>query len=233
MIEKKLIELEKRIEFLEKKLLLDLGIDRNKYSTDNIYAFNKIIEILKEKNYKIFNKHYELNIVGVRDMKTHKLNKFEESIFIFWIDTTKSTTDWQFRRYTITTLPGNRALLNFSNRNGVAMLVPNQYENVYALDLHNGKYKALCQRLGSVEVYRDKNKDLVLNMDENTITSARGINIHRANSSIVSLFVENWSEGCQVFANPTEFAQFIWLCEQHEKFNKNVFTYTLIDITNK
>jgi hypothetical protein len=39
---------------------------------------------------------------------------------------------------------------------------------VYKLDHHAGKYLALCQRNGPVKVYRDSNRDQVLNWTGDT-----------------------------------------------------------------
>jgi hypothetical protein len=36
------------------------------------------------------------------------------------------------------------------NSKGCAILKEGQYKGVYEIDLHNGKYEAICQRLGPV-----------------------------------------------------------------------------------
>ena len=47
-----------------------------------------------------------------------------------------------------TTLPGLYWLENPMNSKGCAILKEGQYKGVYEIDLHNGKYEAICQRLG-------------------------------------------------------------------------------------
>jgi hypothetical protein len=108
----------------------------------------------------------------------------------------------------------------------VARLVPNQYRGVYAVSMHQGKYQALCQRLGDVTVWRDKNRD----MDFDEIirdTGMFGINIHKAGT--VSSFVENWSEGCQVFKRVKDFNEFMVIVNKAKDIHGNHFTYTLIE----
>lgn len=40
--------------------------------------------------------------------------------------------------------------------------------------------------------------------------------------------VGEWSAGCQVIANPTNFAKLIALAEKHRGLYGNTFTYTLL-----
>jgi hypothetical protein len=64
--------------------------------------------------------------------------------------------------------------------------------------------------------------------DENTITEGiYGINIHKAGAD--STYVENWSEGCQVFKREKDFNQFMEICKQARGIHGNSFTYTLIE----
>jgi len=94
--------------------------------------------------------------------------------------------------------------------------------------LHQGKYQALRQNK-PVKVFRDKNKDLVF--DEKLIDEGLfGINIHKAGDN--STFVENWSEGCQVFKRSIDFARFMDICNKAAKIHGNGFTYTLINSTD-
>ena len=58
-----------------------------------------------------------------------------------------------------------------------------------------------------------------------------GINIHRAASDKTSPVVEDWSAGCQVFANFKDFNEFMnnFVDIQISKGEKIPFTYTLIN----
>jgi putative heme degradation protein len=108
---------------------------------------------------------------------------------------------------------------------GVARLVEGQYRGSHTLGLHQGKYEALKQAK-PVKVYRDGDRDL--EYDENKIAEGVfGINIHKA--GVDSTFVENWSEGCQVFKRAKDFEEFMAICRKAAAIHGNFFTYTLIE----
>ena len=119
---------------------------------------NMYCQTLKKKGYAFFdrNKPYNLNIIGVRRVENAVPNTFDDTIVVIYRDGAKQ---WQVFTADITTDPGRYWLMNPSNVNGTAILVPNQYRGVYKKDLHQGKYEALCQRGGEVEVYRDGDRD--------------------------------------------------------------------------
>ncbi len=58
-------------------------------------------------------------------------------------------------------------------------------------------------------------------------TGMFGINIHKAGT--VSSFVENWSEGCQVFKRVKDFNEFMAIVNKAKDIHGNHFTYTLIE----
>ena len=181
------------------------------------------------KGYKWFedaaDKGYDVNIVGIRNSSTGKVvtNLFYDTITISYRD---ENGVWQFNEWKNTTEPGKKGVQQYHNVKGVARLVPGQYRGVWAIDKHQGKYEALCQRLGNVTVYRDANKDLVYD-ETKTDTGMFGINIHKAGQD--STWVENWSEGCQVFKRVKDFDAFMKICKKAAKIHGNHFTYTLIE----
>ncbi len=136
---------------------------------------------------------------------------------------------WQFYCWMATCDPGKKGVQQFHNKNGVARLVPGQYRGVWKIDLHQGKYEALCQRNGNVTVWRDANKDLIFE-ETKTDTGMFGINIHKAGQD--SQWVENWSEGCQVFKRVKDFDVFMSLCKKASKIWGNKFSYTLLESTD-
>jgi hypothetical protein len=181
------------------------------------------------KGYKWFedaaNKGYDVNIVGVRNSSTGKVvtNLFDDLITISFKD---EKGVWQYFEWKNTTEPGKKGVQQYHNKNGVARLVPGQYRGVWSIDKHQGKYEALCQRLGNVTVYRDPNKDLVYD-ETKTESGMFGINIHKAGQD--STWVENWSEGCQVFKRVKDFDEFMKICKKAAKIHGNHFSYTLIE----
>jgi hypothetical protein len=190
---------------------------------------SQVRNALLSKGYKWFedatNKGYDVNIVGIRNSSTGKVvtNLFDDTITISYKD---EKGVWQYHEWKNTTEPGKKGVQQYHNANGVARLVPGQYRGVWAIDKHQGKYEALCQRLGNVKVFRDTNKDLVYD-EANTDTGMFGINIHKAGQD--STWVENWSEGCQVFKRVKDFDEFMKICKKAAKIHGNHFTYTLIE----
>ena len=169
---------------------------------------------------------YDLNIVGIRT-KSREANEFDDIMTC----TYKERGRWVTKYWPCTTDPGTYHLDKPSRVAGTAILVPGQYRGVYRLDLHAGKYEALCQRNGKVKVYRDNNRDEILDMDPDTVQEGFfGINIHRASSKRTTTTVDRYSAGCQVLASPTDFSELTTLA--HHQVNErgwDTFTYTLIE----
>jgi len=189
------------------------------------YTREQIEAAVKAKGYAWFDgaKDYDINIVGVRKSSTGDTvtNLFDDTLTVSF----KVGGVWQFHQYQATTDPGTKGVKEFHNAGGVARLVPGQYRGSHQLGLHQGKYQALRQAK-PVKVYRDLNKDMTY--DEKTITEGvYGINIHKA--GLDSTYVENWSEGCQVFKRERDFAQFMEFCRLASGIHGNSFTYTLLE----
>lgn len=195
------------------------------YSKCKICDFEKIFA---KKGYAYFTKgNYNLNIIGVRSNQNNKVtNKYDDYLVVIY----NTDSGWKRQIYTITTEPGLTFMKTPSNSKGTAILVPGQYRGVYKVDLHNGKYKALCQRLGSVKVYRDGNKDNIYDYNPGSIyTGWFGINIHRSNETWTRNTIDNYSAGCQTFNDPKEFVAFMRIVEKSKAIYGNKFTYTLIN----
>ena len=188
--------------------------------------FRRALEI---KNYAFFGltnkKPWNVNIIGVRS-EVDILNKFDDALLVIYRD---SRANWEVRSYSITTDPGKVWQEKPMNSKGCALLVPDQYQGAYKIDLHLGKYEALCQRNKNVRVYRDANLNHEHDRDAGTIDEGMfGINIHRSRSTGESELVNSWSAGCQVFKNATDFKDFMELMKRSEDRFGNSFTYTLI-----
>ena len=183
--------------------------------------------VLSNLGYAFFdnNKKFNLNIIGVRSQEP-RANKFDDSIVIIYRN---RHTEWEVFSCAATTDPGKNTLLRPENPDGAAILVPNQYRSVYQMDLHGGRYMALCQRGGEVSVYRDDNYDAILNMNKKNIqTGWFGINIHRAAKEGETYLVNKYSAGCQVFQSSRDFYRFMELANISADLYGNSFTYTLI-----
>lgn len=201
----------------------------------NLINITNFEQLFKKYNYSFFtNGDYNVNIIGIRniiDGTTHT-NTFNDALLMLY----KVNGEWTKKVWAFTTDPGQSTLNAPSNSLGTAILVPGQYKSVYKIDLHNGKYKALCQRNGNVAVYRDNNKDKRLDFDPTTITvGSFGINIHRAKDNAVTELIDGYSAGCQVLQSSDDFNQFMQILETSSQKFGNKFTYTLItsDMLNR
>ena len=192
------------------------------------YTKEQIEAAIKAKGYAWFEgaKDYDVNIVGVRNSTTGQkvTNAFDDQITLSY----KVGAEWKFHSWPATTDPGKKGVMEYHNANGVARLVEGQYRGSHGIGLHQGKYEALKQAK-NVKVYRDANKDL--NYDETKIQEGVfGINIHKAGAD--STYVENWSEGCQVFKKAADFEEFMTIVRKARDIHGNSFTYTLIESTD-
>ena len=191
------------------------------------YTREQIEAAVKAKGYAWFddaaNKGFDVNIVGIRNSSTGQVvtNAFDDTLTISY----KENGEWKFHSWPATTDPGKKGVLEYHNAAGVARLVEGQYRGSHSIGLHQGKYEALKQAK-NVKVYRDANKDLTYNEDK-IQEGVFGINIHKAGAD--STYVENWSEGCQVFKKSADFDAFMIICNKSKNIHGNSFTYTLIE----
>jgi hypothetical protein len=192
------------------------------------YTREQVEAAVKAKGYVYFedanNKSYDVNIIGIRNSTTEQkvTNAFDDLLTLSYKDETGA---WHYHEWPATTDPGKKGVMEYHNVSGVARLVEGQYRGSHTIRLHQGKYEALGQAK-NVKVYRDANKDMKydeIKIDEGVF----GINIHKA--GVDSTYVENWSEGCQVFKKSADFEEFMAICRKAKAIHGNSFTYTLIE----
>ena len=210
----------------------------------NDINIDRLLEIYKTNNYRINetkNKEFHLNIGGIRN-KSRNSSKYDDFIFIFRkckkpINHTVSKGDWQrvyqngycLDIFAATTNPGTPNLLKPVNSKGAGIIVEGQYKDVYVKGLHND-YPALVQH-GIFRVYRDNNKDEILDYDPTTIENIRygGFNCHRASKWKVVDVIGLYSAGCQVHKNVNYFEQvFMYTIDESINEGFKFFDYTLI-----
>jgi hypothetical protein len=189
------------------------------------YTREQIEATVKAKSYAWFEgaKNYDVNIVGVRNSATGDkvTNVFDDIMTVSY----KIDGEWKFHSWPCTTDPGKKGVMEYHNAKGVARLVEGQYRGSHGIGLHQGKYEALKQ-YKSVKVFRDADRNMTY--AENKVDEGIfGINIHKAGAD--STYVENWSEGCQVFKRVKDFEEFMTICRKARDIHGNSFTYTLIE----
>jgi len=188
------------------------------------WTHGQIEATVKSKGYRWFDEgNYNLNIVGVRnsDVGNAVTNLFDDRMCLVY----KINEVWKYHEWIITTDPGKKGVMEYGNRQGVARLIPGQYPGSHMIGPHKN-YEALRQK-GLLKVYRDSDRDMVFDgtlYDEGT---GFGINIHHAGED--STYVENWSEGCQVFKRKKDFYTFMEICRSAKNLWGNSFTYTLLE----
>lgn len=123
-----------------------------------------------------------------------------------------------------------------TNPNGIQILVPSQYTDVYKISTYGGA-PAMVTKPNSVQlIWLDKEfdrpeflpSDVSNPIKTNEIgTSDFKINIHLGYPG--GKKVGNWSEdGSQVFATADELKEFFSACEKHKELYDNSFSYTLV-----
>lgn len=181
-------------------------------------------QALAQRGYRIATRPFELNIIGIR-ANTHIPNVFNDSLNVLFTDSSGKAIAYTWMA---TTDPGTYWLKNPLNDQGTAILKPGQYPGSHALGMHRGAYLALVQ-VKPLTVVRDFNRDGKADYDTGRQeTGLFGINIHRAQVNGLTKYIDNYSAGCQVFANVEDFNTFLQLAERHKNLYGNSFTYTLL-----
>ncbi len=195
-----------------------------------------VLERIQSLGLKVFtNGDYNLNLFGIRS-PDRVSGTYDDLLGCAY----KADGQWNVRYWAATTDPSLYYREHPANVKGTAILVPGQYVGVYTVDMHAGKYLALCQRNGPVTVWRDDNRDEVLDHNVDEESGYFGINIHASSSTPYDQTrdrdeesdVGAWSAGCQSHATTTGFRSMMSLVnkqiETHPTWKK-AFTYTLLD----
>lgn len=187
----------------------------------------RIISEMKRLNYKIFEDgDYNVNLIGLRNNVQTVTDEFTDEIVIFY----KINNKLLHFTYPCTTIAGAHYFKNpMLPEFGTAILAPGQYRSSYALGYHYG-LPALVQ-VGNVSVYRDNNRDLIQDLDPQTLTAGSwyGINIHYSWNKTK---IGRWSAGCQVLPyewNSKEYNHFLSHFQKASAIWGNRFTYTLLN----
>lgn len=188
----------------------------------------QVIQHAQSLGHQTWGDPYRLWLFGIRS-SNRNANAFDDTLGCAYVD---EDGLWHVNHWPGTTDPGTYWLENPSRSQGCAILVEGQYLDTWKIDLHAGKYEALCQRAGEVSVYRDDTLDNKLDLDSSTImTGYFGINLHAATQREggVSTQVNKWSAGCQVHASAAGFEMMMKLAHmQKDKIGLDTFSYTLM-----
>lgn len=177
----------------------------------------------EKRGWKLFtNGDYNLNIIGIR-ANDNKANTFNDLICVLF----KISGNWVLKKYDATTDPGLYYRENPLNVQGTAILKDGYYRSSFGIGLHHNQYRCLVQTK-PLTLWRDNNKDAILDFKGKTSEEIAGIHIHRATASGVSKYVDKWSAGCQVIASSADWAEFMNIIDTSTNYFKPVFSYALL-----
>lgn len=183
-----------------------------------------IVKGYAKLGYQLKDNPYQANVLGIRS-DNPATNEFDDAVGLIFMD---FENRWNLRLFRATTDPGTYWLQNPMNVKGTAILPPGQYKNSHRLGKHKGQYDALVQA-GPLKLWRDKNKDTVIDFTDLSVSESDGINIHRANPEARSTAVDKWSAGCQVIADgKVDYEIFMFFC-RHSAAVYGLFDYTLFE----
>ncbi|QDP52999.1 MAG: hypothetical protein Unbinned4118contig1001_33 [Prokaryotic dsDNA virus sp.] len=185
----------------------------------------EVLQEVKKRGHAIFERGaWNLNLIGVRT-PTLQSNLFDDHLHCVFKDDCGQWVDISFQ---CTTDPGLYWLHNPMRSAGTAIMCPGQYRGAYKIGMHRKRYPALVQ-VKPVKVFRDRNRDEILDMDPKTITEGLyGVNIHHSGES-GSENVNRWSAGCTVLSNLNDWEVFLSIVRRSADTYGDRFTYTLIE----
>lgn len=189
-----------------------------------------VLQRMKSLGFAVFESGaYNLNLFGIRN-KSRQSNEFDDLMGCAYKE--EDGGPWLVHFWKATTDPGTYWLANPMRVEGTAILVANrQYRGCWQIRKHRGKYDALCQ-VRPVQVYRDSNKDSILDLvPDSTMEGLFGINLHASSQKHDSPEVNKWSAGCQVHGTAAGFSDMMRLARLQQEHHPNwkSYTYTLLD----
>lgn len=224
----------------------DIEMPQGDVSEDVLY----LIQILKNKGYVIYDEPYHMNIVGIRYQYPGDKysNTFTDKLYVFYKEN-KNNNSWKIKNYKLSTLPGAKIKIRqkhydkfkekvddssiigktislkkyvkYLGRTGLGILQPAQYINSFILGEFEGK--GALKNVGTQYAYRDSNWD----SDKITYSSEDkgnfGMHIHRGFDG--GIYVNNWSEGCQVLSSDRSLNSFMGLMNKQKDKR---YSYTLV-----
>jgi hypothetical protein len=189
-------------------------------------TYTSLKKVIQDKKFEFYNGAYNLNLVGIRN-RTRTVGSYDDTFCVLYKDDQDNEQILEVTEFT--TDPGSYYMVDKLLRaEGCAILTSGQHKSVWKTGKHLDKYKALVQLGGEIDVFRDKNRDLVMDMDPSTIQRGYfGINLHYGGELPE---VGMYSAGCQVFQHKDDFNTVMDLVQkQIDHDYGDTFSYTLLD----
>ena len=190
----------------------------------NAHVFELVKRESKALNMPFFEDgDYDLNLFGIRG-RSRVAGAFDDALgCVYRVNGTETALLFEG-----TTDPGAPYLERPMRPEGCGILVPGYYPGLWSLGLHNGQYEALVQT-GTARVWRDNNRDAILDTFGNVTDDIDGLNLHRAGRETKT--VGYYSAACQVVQHERDHTELMAGCKQQkQKRGWAKFSYKLFDV---
>lgn len=175
-------------------------------------TLQQVLTVYRKKGYPLYlDRDYDMNFFGIRTNiggatgQSSQTDLFDDWIGCIW----KQGGKIQFVIFPGTTDPGRYWLQNPMNRKGTAIMVPGHYPALWKKGPHGSRRIDAFRQNASVKVWRDADRDTMLDMgpDVRTETGVFWINMHPASyGPLRRTRIGKWGAGCQVLANWNDFS---------------------------
>lgn len=171
---------------------------------------------------------FNVNFFGVRqhDADSSVAGQWDDVLGVMYRHPKKG---WLHMLYEASVDAGSYYCQNPLNKYGTANMKEGYYRGLYARGLHNKRFEALRQ-VSNVTVYRDNNRDNVIDLDPST--TQHGMFFTNVHCSFESRQNYKSSAGCQVTKarySDDEYWQFLWHFDESAKIWGNKFSYALFN----
>lgn len=190
------------------------------------FTYAKVKAAVEKAGFKFFTGNMNLNMIGVRS-SNRKVDNWDDFFILCWQENGKNMI-WVNDQFT--TDPGiyymQQKLLNPA---GCGIIARGQYKGLWKIGLHGAnRYEAFVQTGGKVKLYRDRNKDNIMDFDPKSIQEGFfGVNQHHGYDSSS---VKNNSAACQVHRYKKDLAYVLSIAKKNTAAGwGDSYTYTLLE----
>lgn len=133
-----------------------------------------LLRAVEARGHVVFRGEIDVNVIGQRG-PSRRAGELDDLISVVWFE----GGSWREVAWPCSTDPGRHFLARPMNPRGTAILAPGQYRGAYTIGLHkqDPRRPALVQT-GPVSVFRDQNRDEILDIEGPVYPGLHGINIH-------------------------------------------------------
>lgn len=190
----------------------------------------QVLATMAELGHVVFSSGpWDLNLIGLRAIPP-TVDVFDDLFVVPHLD---AAGTWQMPAWPCTLDPGKPSLLAPRRRDGTAIIRTGQQRGAFKIGEHHAgtprAYPALVPAR-PILVWRDANRDDVLDYRNGTASTSWGTNIHRAQATGRTLRVGPWSEGCAVFQEKPDHDALMVLCRRQVQAGRgDTFTLTIVE----